>query len=155
MREHGHWAQNLLFSKSKLNSFSEQSANPLLTSTFYEAGVASHTLLINSFSPFAWCITGHYHKNAEVNNPHLVRNSLNISHSGRDTTCCFLEKSKSVMGVNAIAATIISNCKLCFLRNKKFLHTPEGRLTENVLPGVGGQFRLCYIDLAGPIHFSH
>ena len=59
------------------------------------------------------------------------------------------------MGVNAIAATIISNCKLCYLRNKKFLHTPEGRLTKNVLPWVGGQFRLTYIDLAGPIHFSH
>ena len=86
MKEHGHWFQDLLFSKSKLNSFSEKQANPLLTQAFFEAGVASHTLLISSFSPLAWSLTNFYHHNSEINSAYLVRNSLNIVHSGRDTT---------------------------------------------------------------------
>ena len=153
VREHGHWFQDLLFSKSKLNSFSEQQANPLLTQAFFEAGVASHTLLISSFSPLAWSLTNFYHHNLEINSSYLVRNSLNITHSGRDTTCYFMEKSKSILGVQSIASIIISNCRPCHLRNQKYHLTPEGRLTENILPGVGGQFRLCYLDLAGPIHY--
>ena len=130
------------FSKSMLNFFSEKQANPLLTQAFFEAGVASHTLLISSFSPLAWSLTNFYHHNSEINSAYLVRNSLNIVHSGRDTTCCFLEKSKSILGVQSIASIIISNCRPCHLRNQKYHLTPEGRLTENILPGVGGQFRL-------------
>ena len=46
--EHGHWHQELA-----LNSFAEREANPLLTQVFFEQGVASHKLLLNSFSPLA------------------------------------------------------------------------------------------------------
>ena len=99
-----------MFSKSKLNSFAEREANPLLTQVFFEAGVESHELLLSSFSPLTWNIINRYHHNAEIYSAYLLRNCLNIVHSGRDTTCCFAEKRKSILGAQSIAAILISNC---------------------------------------------
>ena len=144
------------FSKSRFSNYNANAEDSVIAQTLQRQNYEAHVLHIESFSPVAWAISLYHHKNPKTHHPLLKRPS-NIRHNGRDSGRIQMEKSKDILGANAIHAIICKQCKICALRNKRTMQQAEGRIhLHQLAPEIKhfAAFKATYLDIAGPISLN-